>query len=148
MRFAFSAVIIVASLFTCGFILTACDPAIRVEGLIQQGQDSEVLAGRVVSQNSSGVEGVRVILRARENPEAGFTAMSNADGYYTIGGIITTVRKGWNWSSGWELIVSKEGYKTRVISLDPQKHKAPDSKLIWHYRVNVFLQQTENDAQQ
>jgi hypothetical protein len=97
------------------------------------------IEGQVADKKQRAVPGVRVVLRAKENPSRGFKVTTNETGAYEISGIITAVKSGWNWSEGWELVFDKDGYETTVVELDPKKNKDPEGNLKWQYRVDVIL---------
>ena len=124
-------------LFSFAVIAIGCDPLIRVRGNVD-----ELTSQRIEGQVADGKEpvpGARVVLRAKENPNRGFKGTTNETGSYEISGIITALKSGWNWSDGWELVFEKEGYKTTVVELDPNKDKDSESNLKWGYRVNAIL---------
>jgi len=125
-------------LFSFLVIAIGCDPLIRVRGNVDELVTPRI-EGQIADRKEHAIPGVRVVLRAKENPNRGFKATTNETGSYDISGIITAIKSGWNWSEGWELVFEKEGYETTVVELDPKKHKDTDSNLKWGYRVDAIL---------
>ena len=121
------------------FVTTSCDPVIIVTGQAEHDLSATALTGQVSANNKRGIPGVKVILRAKENPQHGFKAITNDEGAYKISGIITAVKSGWNWSEGWELVFEKEGYETTIIELENKKHKDPEGTMKWRYKVDAVL---------
>ena len=125
-------------LFSFSVLAIGCDPLIRVRGNVDE-LVTQRIEGQVADGKERAVPGVRVVLRAKENPSRGFKATTNETGSYEISGIITALKSGWNWSEGWELVFEKEGYKTTIVELDPKKHKDSEGNLKWGYRVDTFI---------
>lgn len=121
------------------FLVTSCDPLIKVSGNVTDDTPEKVALGQVSSSKKIGLDGVKVRLRPKENPEVGFKAITNENGAYIVAGIITAVKKGWSWSKGWELVFEKDGFERLVVELDPEKHKDRHGKMKWQYRVDVTM---------
>lgn len=120
-----------------------CDPVIYVSGHAEYDLPVTAMTGQVSTISQRGIPGVKVTLRAKENPQHGFKTITNDEGAYKINGIITAVKSGWNWSEGWELVFEKEGYETAIIELENKKHKDPEGTMKWRYKVDTILTQIE-----
>lgn len=122
--------------------VTACEPLIFVNGRVfHEIKPQEMLIGHALLSNKTQLSGVQVTLRPAGNPNVGpgSKVVTDGEGYYKIIGV--ELRPWWNFHKEWEVVFQKEGYETVIVNLDIKKHKDPDSKLEYQYRVDAFLSQ-------